>query len=42
MNMDKPRDYTKWSKPDKWYLLYVESKNDTNEFFHKTETESQT
>ena len=25
-----------------WYLLYVESKNETNEFFHKTETESQT
>ena len=24
------------------YLLHVKSKNDTDEFFHKTETESQT
>ena len=48
-NMDGPRDYdTKWSKSEKdrycMTLLTCEIffKNDINEFFYKTETDSQT
>ena len=43
--MDEPRDYTKWSKPEKYheitYMWKLEKQNDTNEFIYNTEIDLQ-